>query len=177
MQNVVVKAPISGVIFPIEQVPDPVFSGKMVGDGISIDPVEQVLVAPFDGRVTQLHSAMHAVTVTHESGLEVMMHIGLDTVSLKSKGFTSAVSEGDQVVQGDTLIEFDADYIATQTTHITNCDNGMHSDIRRFVLKNFKYPLFPVILHLFPRTSFYSCRRLLLLSLFFSLFRDVFMNC
>jgi len=113
MQNVIVKAPLSGVIFPIEQVPDPVFSGKMVGDGISTDPVDQVLVAPFAGEVTQLHNALHAVTVTHESGLEVMMHIGLDTVSLKSKGFTASVTEGQQVAPGDTLIEFDADYIAT----------------------------------------------------------------
>ena len=113
MQNVIIKAPVSGVIFPIEQVPDPVFSGKMVGDGISIDPVDQVLIAPIDGEVTQLHSALHAVTLTHESGLEVMMHIGLDTVSLKSKGFTASVEEGQQVKLGDKLIAFDADYIAT----------------------------------------------------------------
>ncbi len=113
MQNIIVKAPLSGVIFPIEQVPDPVFSQKMVGDGISIDPVTSQLTAPFDGEVTQLHSALHAVTLTHSSGLEVMMHIGLDTVSLKSKGFSAVVAEGDQVTAGDTLIEFDADYIAT----------------------------------------------------------------
>ncbi len=113
MQTVVVKAPLSGVIFPIEQVPDPVFSGKMVGDGLSIDPVDQVLVAPFAGEITQLHSALHAVTVTHASGLEVMMHIGLDTVSLKSKGFKASVAEGQQVASGDTLIDFDTDYIAT----------------------------------------------------------------
>ena len=113
MQDVIIKAPLSGVIFPIEQVPDPVFAGKMVGDGISIDPITAVLTAPFAGEVTQLHSALHAVTVTHASGLEVMMHIGLDTVSLKSKGFTAHVAEGQQVAQGETLIEFDADYIAT----------------------------------------------------------------
>ncbi len=113
MQDVIVKAPVSGVIFPIEQVPDPVFAGKMVGDGISIDPVNTTLTAPFAGEVTQLHSALHAVTITHQSGLEVMMHIGLDTVSLKSRGFTAHVEEGQQVALGDPLIEFDADYIAT----------------------------------------------------------------
>ncbi len=113
MQNIIVKSPLSGVIFPIEQVPDPVFSQKMVGDGISIDPVTSCLLAPFDGEVTQLHSALHAVTLTHASGLEVMMHIGIDTVSLKSEGFTALVAEGDQVASGDTLIEFEADYIAT----------------------------------------------------------------
>lgn len=111
--KLVLKAPLSGVIFPIEQVPDPVFSGKMVGDGISIDPVDQALIAPFAGEVTQLHSALHAVTLTHGTGLEVMMHIGIDTVSLKSKGFKAHVTEGQQVALGDTLIEFDTDYIAT----------------------------------------------------------------
>ncbi len=113
MQKITVKAPLSGVIYPLEQVPDPVFSQKMVGDGISIDPTSDRLCAPFDGEVTQLHSALHAVTVTHASGLEIMMHIGLDTVALKSEGFTALVQEGDQVTSGDALIEFDTDYIAT----------------------------------------------------------------
>jgi phosphocarrier protein FPr len=113
MQQVTVKAPLSGVIFPIEQVPDPVFSQKMVGDGISIDPTTHKLCAPFDGEITQLHSALHAVTVTHSTGLEIMMHVGLDTVALKSEGFKAFVAEGDQVSCGDTLIEFEADFIAT----------------------------------------------------------------
>ena len=110
MEKVIVKAPLSGVIYPIEQVPDPVFAQKMVGDGISIDPISNVLTAPFDGEVTQLHSACHAVTITHESGLEVMMHIGIDTVALKAKGFTVQVKEGQTVRTGDELIGFDVDY-------------------------------------------------------------------
>ena len=113
MQNIIIKAPLSGVIIPIEQVPDPVFAQKMVGDGISIDPVNSSLTAPFAGEVSQLHNALHAITLTHASGLEVMMHIGLDTVSLKSKGFTARVEQGQQVAAGDILIEFDSDYIAT----------------------------------------------------------------
>jgi phosphocarrier protein FPr len=113
MQTVILKAPLSGVIYPIEQVPDPVFSQKMVGDGLSIDPVDHTLCAPLGGTVSQLHSALHAVTLTHSSGLEVMMHIGLDTVMLKSKGFEAHVHEGQQVKMGDLLITFDMDYIAT----------------------------------------------------------------
>jgi phosphocarrier protein FPr len=85
----------------------------MVGDGISIDPVDQCLRAPCDGQVTQLHPAGHAVTVATPQGIEVLMHIGLDTVSLKGTGFTSRVQLGDAVKTGDALIEFDADYIAT----------------------------------------------------------------
>jgi len=113
MEKITIKAPLSGVIYPIEQVPDPVFSQKMVGDGISIDPVNAVLTAPCDGTVSQLHSASHAITVTHVSGLEVMMHIGLDTVALKAQGFTPLVSEGQAVRQDDRLIEFDLDFVAT----------------------------------------------------------------
>ena len=63
METVIIKSPFSGVIYPIEQVPDPVFAQKMVGDGISIDPVSDVLVAPFGGTVSQVQSAGHAVTI------------------------------------------------------------------------------------------------------------------
>ena len=113
MQTITIKSPLSGIIFPIEQVPDPVFSQKMVGDGISIDPTTNTLCAPFAGTVSQLHSALHAVTITHASGLEVMMHIGLDTVALKGEGFTAHIQEGDKVTAGDALIDFQPDFIAT----------------------------------------------------------------
>jgi phosphoenolpyruvate-protein phosphotransferase len=113
LASLILKAPLDGVVVPLEQVPDPVFSQKMVGDGASIDPTSQVLIAPCDGRVTQLHKAHHAVTLTTADGIELMMHIGLDTVNLKGEGFTAKVAEGDQVKTGDPLIEFDADYLAT----------------------------------------------------------------
>ncbi len=126
--TLVLKAPLSGVLLPIEQVPDPVFSQKMVGDGISVDPINQTLVAPCDGEVIQLHGAHHAVTIVTAGGIEVMMHIGLDTVDLKGQGFTPKVNAGDQVRTGDPLIEFDADFIATHAKSlltqvvITNSD-------------------------------------------------------
>ena len=106
-------APLDGVILPIEQVPDPVFAQKMVGDGLSIDPLNQLLTAPCAGTVTQLHRAGHAVTLTTAEGIEVMIHIGLDTVELKGEGFTTKVEEGQAVVAGDALIAFDADFLAT----------------------------------------------------------------
>ena len=113
MTTLELKAPMDGVIFPLEQVPDPVFSQKMVGDGISIDPTGQLLSAPCDGAVTQIHRAGHAVTLTTDDGIELMMHIGLDTVQLKGEGFTPKVAEGQAVSSGDPLIEFDADFLAT----------------------------------------------------------------
>ena len=105
-------APLSGHLVPIEQVPDPVFAQKMVGDGFSIDPTSQKLLAPCEGEVIQLHPSNHAVTVKTADGLEVLMHIGLDTVTLRGEGFSPRVKVGDRVKTGDILIEFDADYVA-----------------------------------------------------------------
>lgn len=108
----VLTAPLSGQMVPLETVPDPVFAQKMVGDGVSIDPLSQVLMAPCDGDIVQIHSAGHAVTVKTAEGIEILMHIGLDTVALKGEGFIPKVKVGDRVKTGDILIEFDADYIA-----------------------------------------------------------------
>jgi multiphosphoryl transfer protein len=108
----VLMAPLSGQMVPIETVPDPVFAQKMVGDGVSIDPISQVLLAPCDGEIVQIHSACHAVTIKTSDGIEILMHIGLDTVALKGKGFSAKVKVGDRVRTGDMLIEFDADYVA-----------------------------------------------------------------
>jgi phosphocarrier protein FPr len=80
-------APVTGVLVPIEQVPDPVFAGKMVGEGISIDPLENILVAPCDGEVVHLHPSLHALTIRSPEGLEVLTHIGLDTVRMRGEGF------------------------------------------------------------------------------------------
>ena len=106
------KAPLSGVVVPIDTVPDPVFAEKMVGDGVSLDPISSLLLAPCDGRIVQLHAARHAVTLLADHGIEILMHIGLDTVQLKGQGFTARVAVGDDVKVGDPLIEFDVDYLA-----------------------------------------------------------------
>jgi len=110
--RVLLVAPLSGTLLPIDQVPDPVFAQKMVGDGISIDPTSQLLQAPCEGEVIQIHPSNHAVTIRTVEGLEVLMHIGLDTVTLRGEGFTPKVQVGDRVDVGAPLIEFDADYVA-----------------------------------------------------------------
>ncbi len=107
-----ILAPVSGVTVPLERVPDPVFAQKMVGDGLGIDPVSNEVVAPFEGVVSQLHQASHAVAVRASNGLEVLIHVGIDTVSLKGQGFTALVKLGDAVVAGQPLIRFDADTVA-----------------------------------------------------------------
>ncbi|WP_430446448.1 MAG: phosphoenolpyruvate--protein phosphotransferase [Pseudomonas piscis] len=105
-------APLSGVLLPLEQVPDPVFSSRVIGDGVCIDPTSQTLCAPLSGVISNLQHSGHAVSITGEQGQQVLMHIGLDTVNLAGKGFTCLVHEGQQVAAGQALIEFDADYLA-----------------------------------------------------------------
>lgn len=106
-------APLSGILVPLESVPDPVFARKLVGDGVSIDPTSQTLVAPCAGTIIQVHACGHAATLETAQGIEIMMHIGLDTVRLKGKGFTTHVKAGDRVTAGQPLIDFDGDFIAT----------------------------------------------------------------
>jgi len=105
-------APLSGVLLPLEQVPDPVFSSRVIGDGLCIDPTSQTLCAPLSGVVSNLQRSGHALSITGEQGQQVLMHIGLDTVNLAGKGFTCLIEEGQQVMVGQPLIEFDADYLA-----------------------------------------------------------------
>uniref|UniRef100_A0A1I9YFJ6 PTS system glucose-specific EIIA component n=1 Tax=Paraburkholderia sprentiae WSM5005 TaxID=754502 RepID=A0A1I9YFJ6_9BURK len=91
---------------PLDSVPDPVFAQKM-GDGVSIDPTSDELLSPLAGKVTQLHQSSHAVAIIGESGLEVLLHIGLDAVLLRGEGFMPLVNEGDTVALGTPLIRFD----------------------------------------------------------------------
>lgn len=111
MQNHILKAPLSGCLVPLEHVPDPVFAKRMLGDGVAIDPTSNALLAPCDASVAHLHEAYHAITLRTESGLHVLLHIGIDTVQLKGEGFLPHVAAGQSVKAGDTLIEFDPTYI------------------------------------------------------------------
>ena len=126
----VLRAPLSGIIWPLERVPDPVFAQKLVGDGLSIDPTDAILRAPCAGEVVHLHPASHALTLRAAGGVEVMMHIGIDTVALQGAGFTPRVKAGDKVEVGTPLIEFDLDRIATSAKSlltqivITNGEGG-----------------------------------------------------
>ncbi|MGE3681611.1 MAG: phosphoenolpyruvate--protein phosphotransferase [Bdellovibrionales bacterium] len=105
-------APIDGQVLKITQVPDPVFAQKLVGDGIAIDPTSQVLRSPCAGKVVQLHPARHAISIETDDAIQVLMHIGLDTVKLKGEGFSPRVQVGHRVEVGQPLIVFDADLVA-----------------------------------------------------------------
>jgi phosphoenolpyruvate-protein phosphotransferase len=114
MSQLKIIAPLSGQVWPLERIPDPVFAQKMVGDGLSIDPTDSVLVAACDGEVIALHAAGHAVTLRTPEGVELLMHVGIDTVALKGQGFTPRVKIGDTVTAGTPLIDFDLDFLATR---------------------------------------------------------------
>ncbi|MDF2684234.1 MAG: glucose transporter subunit [Brevibacillus sp.] len=106
-QEVTFLAPLTGAVVPLSEVPDPVFAQKVVGDGVAIQPTEGLLLSPIDAKVTHLFPTHHAIGLTSETGLEILMHIGIDTVKLKGQGFTPFVAVGDQVKAGDKLIQFD----------------------------------------------------------------------
>jgi sugar PTS system EIIA component len=100
-------APMTGKVIPLEEVPDPVFSQKMMGDGLAMDPTEGVVYAPVNGEIVQLFPTKHAIGIKTKNGLEVLIHIGIDTVSMNGEGFTAHIQTGDKVKQGDPLISFD----------------------------------------------------------------------
>ncbi|ARU65165.1 PTS glucose transporter subunit IIA [Histophilus somni] len=105
--DVEIYAPISGTIVNIEDVPDVVFSEKIVGDGIAIRPTGNKIVAPVDGVIGRIFETNHAFSIESKDGVELFVHFGIDTVELKGEGFTRIVQEGQQVKRGETIIEFD----------------------------------------------------------------------
>ena len=100
-----------GQVIELEKVQDPVFSQKMMGDGFAVEPANGQIVSPVAGKVTSVFPTKHALGLVTESGLEVLVHIGLDTVSLEGKPFTVKVEEGQTVAAGDLLVEADLDAI------------------------------------------------------------------
>lgn len=104
-------APLNGIIKSLEEVPDPTFSQKMMGDGMAIDPSDGKVIAPLDGEVVQIFPTKHAVGILSNEGTEVLIHIGLDTVNLDGEGFEAHVKQGDKVKTSDPLITFDVDFV------------------------------------------------------------------
>lgn len=123
-----VYAPIKGQIIPLEQVNDSVFSEKMMGEGIAIVPEEHTITAPFDGEVTALFPTNHAIGLVSDKGIEVLIHIGIDTVELNGQYFTAYVTVGDKVKQGQRILSADfekikeAGFDITTPVVVTNTD-------------------------------------------------------
>jgi phosphocarrier protein FPr/phosphocarrier protein len=105
-------SPLKGWVAPLDEVSDPVFAGRMLGEGVAIDPISDVLVAPCEAEVISVARTGHAVTLRTGEGLELLIHIGLDTVALGGAGFEACVESGARVTAGDPLIRFDLDLLA-----------------------------------------------------------------
>lgn len=113
-----IMVPLSGNVIRIEDVPDKIFAEKMMGEGFAIEPMGNVVVSPVSGEITSLFATKHAIGITSENGLEILIHVGMDTVSLKGEGFTSYVKQGDKVKIGDKLLSVDFDFIKEKVPSI-----------------------------------------------------------
>ena len=124
-----IKSPMNGTVIPLSEVPDAVFSSEMLGKGFGVEPSEGKAYAPVDGEVTTVFDTKHAIGLMSKYGVELLIHIGMDTVKLNGKGFDVKVKTGDQVKAGDLLAEFDMDlikgegYPVTTAVVVTNTDD------------------------------------------------------
>lgn len=107
-------SPFTGVLCPITEAPDPVFAGKMMGDGFFMIPEDGAVLAPEDSTVDAVMDTKHAMGLTTRDGVEYLLHIGIDTVKLQGKGFTVFVKPGQVVKKGEKLLEFDAAFLKAQ---------------------------------------------------------------
>ena len=127
-------SPLDGQVKPLSQATDPVFSSGVMGQGVVIEPSQGELVSPVNGTVTVLFPTKHAVGIVSEEGVELLMHIGMDTVSLDGKGFEAHVAQGDKVVVGQQLISFDTNVIKeagliTETPVIITNQDDFQADV------------------------------------------------
>jgi len=111
-KSLLIACPLAGWGLPLAEVPDPVFAERMAGDGLAIDPTGSVLHAPCDGEVLDMKGARHAVTIRSEIGVDVLMHVGIDTVKLGGEGFVPLVRTGERVSQGQPLLRCDLQLLA-----------------------------------------------------------------
>ncbi len=118
-EAVEVKAFFQGTALPLEQVKDPLFADKIMGDGAAIEPQDGTLYAPVSGTVATIFDTKHAIGYKLDNGADVLMHIGMDTVELEGKGFDLDISVGDKVQAGQLIGKIDLSYIKSQGKEVT----------------------------------------------------------
>lgn len=127
-KNVDIFNAIEGEIIPIEETPDEVFAGKMLGDGFAIKPKDNKVYSPVSGEIKVLFPTLHAIAIETQEGLELLVHIGVDTVELNGEGFTGHIEVGDKIKTGDLLVSFEKDIVESKAKSlitpvvITNMD-------------------------------------------------------
>ena len=130
-----ILAPLTGEVVALEQTSDPVFSGRAMGDGVAIRPTSGEVKAPVAGTVGAIFPTAHALAIeTDDHTVQVMVHIGIDTVELQGKGFTAHVAQGDHVTAGQLLVSVDLDVVRTAgfdpTTFVVLCERPADKSLR-----------------------------------------------
>jgi phosphocarrier protein FPr/phosphocarrier protein len=118
MSKVILVAPLAGWSTPLDEAPDAVFAGRMLGDGLAIDPTGSTLYAPCDGELIAVPASRHAITLRTPEGAEILLHVGIDTVALDGEGFELHVQQGQRVRAGDRLLSFDIDLLARRAKSV-----------------------------------------------------------
>lgn len=113
-KNYEVIAPVSGKILDLSEVPDEIFSKKIAGDGAAIDASGDIIMAPADGELTLVFKTCHAFALTLDNGVEILVHIGIDTVELKGEGFKLLQEQGNRVKKGEPIIKIDKEFIESK---------------------------------------------------------------
>lgn len=132
-----IVSPLKGELKSITEVPDQVFAGRMMGDGFAIEPAEGLVVSPVDGKIMNLFPTKHAIGILSESGQEILIHVGIDTVNLKGEGFETLVDENETIKKGQHLLKFDLDFIKKNATStitpivFTNLHEGENIQIKK----------------------------------------------
>ena len=116
--KITLNAISKGTIIPLEEVNDPVFSTKMMGDGLAINIEEDNVCSPIDGKITLIANTLHAFGIVAENGIEVMVHIGLETVNLNGEGFTKLLEQGSEVKKGQAVIKVDREFMKSKNINL-----------------------------------------------------------
>ncbi len=135
----VLKAPVSGKTVAMKEVNDPTFSEEMLGKGIAILPSEGKIASPVDGTVDMVFDTKHAISMTSDSGIQILIHVGLDTVTLKGEPFKAHIESGQKVKTGDLLLEFDMEAIRSAgletITPIVICNSDAYENMTAYTGK------------------------------------------
>lgn len=138
--NEIIAAPVKGTAVVSAEVNDPTFSEEMIGAGMAIKPAEGKVYAPVSGTITMTIDSNHAIGIQSDRGTELLIHIGLDTVSLKGKHFKRLVNENDKVKKGDLLIEFDKEAVMAAgfdvITPVIICNTDDYKEVIRYTGKD-----------------------------------------
>lgn len=136
VKSMEVMSPMKGTVIAMSEVADPTFAGEILGPGVAIVPKEGKVVSPVDGKVGVMFETKHAVSISGPGGVEMIVHVGIDTVELKGEHFTAHKNTGDPVKAGDLLLTFDMDAIKEAgydvTVPVVICEKGNYTDIECF---------------------------------------------